>query len=56
LQAELGWTPKESFETGIRKTVDWYLHNQDWVNSVMSEQYSEWIDLNYSGRSKESAA
>jgi dTDP-glucose 4,6-dehydratase len=56
LQAELGWAPNESFETGIRKTVDWYLNNQDWVNSVMSEQYSEWIDLNYSGRAQETAA
>jgi dTDP-glucose 4,6-dehydratase len=56
LQAELGWTPKESFETGIRKTVDWYLKNQDWVNGVMSEQYAEWIELNYSSRAQETAA
>ncbi len=50
IQTELGWGPAESFETGIRKTIDWYLENQDWVNSVMSEHYKEWIALNYAAR------
>ena len=47
---ELAWRPRESFETGIRKTIQWYLTHQDWVNSVMSEKYAEWIALNYEQR------
>jgi dTDP-glucose 4,6-dehydratase len=50
IEAELGWSPAESFESGMKKTIDWYLVNQDWVNSVMSEKYGEWIALNYAGR------
>lgn len=47
---ELGWTPKETLESGLRKTIDWYLENQGWVNSVMGETYEEWIALNYASR------
>jgi dTDP-glucose 4,6-dehydratase len=47
---ELGWTPEETLESGLRKTLDWYLENQDWVNSVMGETYEEWIALNYASR------
>ena len=47
ITAELGWTPKETFETGIRKTVAWYLENSDWVRHVKDGSYREWIDLNY---------
>ena len=50
IQAELGWAPLESFESGMRKTIDWYLSNQDWVNDIMSEKYGEWIALNYANR------
>jgi dTDP-glucose 4,6-dehydratase len=50
IRAELSWTPRESFETGIRKTIGWFLGNQDWVNSLMSEKYAEWIALNYAHR------
>jgi dTDP-glucose 4,6-dehydratase len=50
IEAELGWTPSHTFETGIGATVDWYLANEDWVNGVMSEKYGEWIALNYSKR------
>ncbi|MBN2579202.1 MAG: dTDP-glucose 4,6-dehydratase [Pirellulales bacterium] len=50
IQAELSWTPRESFETGIRKTIRWFLDHQDWVNSLMSEKYAEWITLNYAQR------
>ena len=50
IQTELGWAPRESFETGIRRTIEWYLKNQHWVNSVMSENYEEWIALNYANR------
>ncbi len=52
IRGELGWTPSESFETGIRKTIRWYLANQDWVNGLMSEKYTEWIALNYSQRNE----
>ena len=56
LRSELGWTPRESFETGIRKTIEWYLANQDWVNSVMSENYDQWIALNYANREEVTGA
>jgi dTDP-glucose 4,6-dehydratase len=45
---ELGWKPEETFETGIRKTVQWYLHNQDWVANVQSGEYQNWLNKNYS--------
>jgi dTDP-glucose 4,6-dehydratase len=51
LERDLGWTPAETFETGIRKTVEWYLDNQDWVESVQSGHYREWVEKNYAERS-----
>ena len=45
---ELGWKPEENFETGIRKTVKWYLENQDWVEHVQSGKYKTWHNKNYS--------
>lgn len=51
LERELGWKPAETFETGIRKTVRWYLDNTDWVARVQSGAYREWVDRNYAGRS-----
>ena len=50
LTSELGWRPEESFATGIRKTIEWYLANLRWVESITSGAYREWIDRNYSGR------
>jgi dTDP-glucose 4,6-dehydratase len=50
IQRELGWKPAETFETGIRKTVLWYLENQDWVTNVQSGTYREWLEKNYTGR------
>ena len=47
LESELGWKPQETFESGIRKTVEWYLSNQDWVNRVQSGEYQHWIDKQY---------
>jgi len=47
---ELGWRPAETFETGIRKTVRWYLDNQVWVANVQSGAYREWVEKNYAGR------
>lgn len=50
LERELGWKPAETFETGIRKTVVWYLENQEWVANVLSGNYREWVERNYSER------
>jgi dTDP-glucose 4,6-dehydratase len=50
LQGELGWSPRESFKTGIRKTVEWYLDNSAWVEKIVSGEYREWIVGNYSSR------
>lgn len=47
---ELGWKPEETFESGIRKTVEWYLSNQNWVNNVKSGAYKTWIEKNYGER------
>ncbi|NCY03171.1 MAG: dTDP-glucose 4,6-dehydratase, partial [Planctomycetia bacterium] len=47
LEAELGWRPAETFATGIRKTIRWYLDNQAWVADVTSGGYREWIDRQY---------
>ncbi len=51
LQGSLGWSPKESFETGIRKTVEWYLNNASWVEKIVSGEYRDWIAGNYASRS-----
>jgi dTDP-glucose 4,6-dehydratase len=51
IAAELGWRPMESFETGLRKTVCWYLENPAWVAHVQSGEYRHWIERNYAGRS-----
>ena len=48
INRELGWKPAETFESGIRKTVQWYLDNQDWVRNVTSGDYKKWIEKNYS--------
>lgn len=50
VQRDLGWVPEETFESGIRKTVEWYLNNQSWVEHVKSGNYQQWIDQNYSER------
>ena len=47
IERNLGWKPRESFETGLRKTVVWYLKNQDWVADVVSGDYRDWIDRQY---------
>jgi dTDP-glucose 4,6-dehydratase len=47
LERELGWKPAETFDTGIRKTVQWYLDNQDWVQQVQSGAYKEWLNKQY---------
>jgi len=47
IQRELGWKPAETFDSGIRKTVQWYLQNQDWVREVTSGEYQDWIGRHY---------
>ncbi len=49
IERELGWKPKETFETGIRKTVRWYLDHDTWVRDVTSGSYRQWIATHYSG-------
>ena len=50
IEHELGWKPAETFETGIRKTLQWYLDNQNWVSNVQSGAYRTWVEKNYQGR------
>jgi dTDP-glucose 4,6-dehydratase len=50
IERELGWRPAETFDTGIRKTVQWYLNHADWVGRVQSGAYREWVDTNYAAR------
>jgi dTDP-glucose 4,6-dehydratase len=50
LERELGWRPAETFETGIRKTVQWYLEHGDWIKQVQSGAYREWIETHYPTR------
>lgn len=50
IERELGWTPQETFDSGLIKTVDWYLGNADWVRCVQSGEYQRWIERNYTAR------
>lgn len=50
IERELGWKPAETFETGMRKTVQWTLANQEWVRKVQSGDYLKWMDKNYAKR------
>jgi dTDP-glucose 4,6-dehydratase len=56
LEGELGWRAQESFETGLRKTVEWYLRNAPWVENVTSGAYHQWMTQNYSRRGEKVAA
>ncbi len=47
---ELGWSPVETFASGIARTVRWYLEHQPWVERVLSGAYKDWIATNYTGR------
>jgi dTDP-glucose 4,6-dehydratase len=53
IQRDLGWSPAETFDTGMRKTVKWYLSNEDWVRDVRTGAYREWIEANYDDRGTE---
>lgn len=47
IKKELHWQPRETFETGLKKTIKWYLSNQKWVDSIKTGEYKKWIDINY---------
>ena len=47
IETELGWTPTETFESGIRKTVSWYLKNSQWVEEIVSGDYKNWTEKQY---------
>ncbi len=50
IESELGWRPRQTFQTGIRSTVRWYLGNDDWIQNVTSGAYQKWISVNYATR------
>ena len=51
VSSELGWQPLESLHTGLQKTIEWYLTNQDWVKHIQEESgYLDWIEENYNER------
>jgi dTDP-glucose 4,6-dehydratase len=47
IEKELGWTPKETFESGLKKTIQWYLDNPEWIQSIQTGAYREWMDRQY---------
>jgi dTDP-glucose 4,6-dehydratase len=53
IEREIGWRPAESFETGLRKTVEWYLANPEWVQGVTSGSYQQWMSANYGDRAQQ---
>ena len=50
IKKELHWQPRETFKTGLRKTIKWYLNNQKWVDSIQTGEYKKWLDCNYTIR------
>jgi dTDP-glucose 4,6-dehydratase len=56
MQRDLGWKPRERFESGLRKTVEWYLNHAAWVENVTSGAYRDWIEANYERRQPASRA
>ena len=47
ISKELGWKPEENFESGLRKTVKWYLENMEWIKNIQSGDYKKWLEKNY---------
>jgi dTDP-glucose 4,6-dehydratase len=56
IERELNWEPRETFAGGLRKTIQWYLDNLEWVEHVTSGSYRDWIKLQYSPGEPEGAA
>lgn len=55
IERELGWRPQHTFESGMRKTVQWYLEHQDWVRKIQSGEYQQWMTKNYEQRQENKA-
>jgi dTDP-glucose 4,6-dehydratase len=55
IERELGWRPEETFDTGLRKTVQWYLGHQGWVQRVTSGEYKNWMSKHYGAATVEAA-
>jgi dTDP-glucose 4,6-dehydratase len=53
IERELSWRARETFDSGIRKTIAWYLENQDWVQRVLTGEYEKWVDLHYTRPARE---
>jgi len=51
IERELKWHPRETFESGIRKTIFWYLENDEWTKEVTSGAYRQWVEKQYASRS-----
>ena len=51
-ERESGWRPQETIGTGLRRTIDWYLKNGDWIRSVPDDGYKEWMRANHQARSE----
>jgi dTDP-glucose 4,6-dehydratase len=56
IKRDLGWEPKENFESGLLKTIQWYLDNPNWIEQVQSGNYQTWIEKNYGDRDTENAS
>ncbi|WP_407276350.1 dTDP-glucose 4,6-dehydratase [Halothiobacillus sp. DCM-1] len=56
IERELGWTPQETFATGLKRTVQWYLDHPDWVAHVTSGEYRRWVEVQYDGAAQEARA
>jgi dTDP-glucose 4,6-dehydratase len=50
ISRELGWRPAESFESGLRRTVEWYLAHGDWIAHATRGSYQDWVEKNYAVR------
>jgi dTDP-glucose 4,6-dehydratase len=50
IERELGWRPAETFESGLRRTVEWFLDHEEWVRAVQSGDYRSWMEKNYRQR------
>jgi len=50
IRAELGWAPRETFDSGLRRAVRWYLDHAEWVAQVKSGEYRRWLEVNYAAR------
>ena len=50
LMDDTGWSPAESFDSGMRRTIQWYLDHSEWITSVESGAYQRWVDTNYGAR------